>query len=206
MLKLLRAQYPTIHIIVSDDGSRDRTKEIALNYKHVMFLDRSKEKIKGLTASIVDGIMHTRTHYFIVMDGDLQHPPEKIKEIAKALEAGNEIVVGVRRKVLVPWAWHRKMGSKLMTFFGNMRLRLQGVYSKDILSGYFGMQTKTAQLIIRKHQKTFQMKGYKILFDILKNMNGIKTIDIEYDFGLRSKGESKMSSKVVYHYLKSIVT
>ena len=33
------------------------------------------------------------------MDGDLQHPPEKIKEIVKELRKGNDLVAGARKKV-----------------------------------------------------------------------------------------------------------
>ncbi len=206
VLDIITKMYPGIHTIVSDDGSRDKTKQIVLKYKkkNTIFLDRSKQKVKGLTASIVDGILNTKTEYFVVMDGDLQHPPEKIKEIASALDHGEDIVVGVRRKVLVPWPWHRRMMSKSATLAGNIRLIIHNVHCKDIMSGFFGMNTKKAVEIIKRNKKSFQMHGYKVLFDILKNMRNAYTFSIYYDFGLRSKGKSKLGSKVIYHYFRSL--
>ncbi len=204
VLGIITKNYPGIKIIVSDDGSKDKTKNIVKKYPGTYFLDRKKEKIKGLTASVIDGILYTKTKFFIVIDGDLQHPPEKIREISLALENGSDIVVGIRRKVIVPWPWHRKMISKSAILLGNLKLVIHKVNCKDIMSGFFGMDRKKAVSIINKNKKSFQMHGYKVLFDLLKNMRNISTTGVYYDFGLRSKGKSKLGGKVIYYYLKSL--
>ena len=88
LIKLVNSKYKGIKIIVSDDGSKDNTKQICEKYKNVTFLDRSKNKVKGLTASVVDGINKTKTKYFVCMDGDLQHPPEKLGEFYEKFKLG----------------------------------------------------------------------------------------------------------------------
>ncbi len=204
LLSLVTTQYPGIKIIVADDGSKDQTKVIVDKFKNILFIDRKNEKIKGLTASIIDGIFHTKTKFFIVMDGDLQHPPEKLKEFVVALNKGVNIVVGVRRKVLVFWPWYRRLMSHSATLAGMIRLAIYGVHCKDILSGFFAMKTKDAVRILTKKQRAFQPKGYKILFDFLKNMRCIDVVSVYYDFGLRDGGKSKMGLKVVYYYFRSL--
>ena len=89
IIERILSEYEGISIVVANDGSTDGTKKIVLGYsgkdKSVRLIDRHARKLeKGLTASVVDGIMLSETRYAIVMDADLQHPPAKIKEIAKA--------------------------------------------------------------------------------------------------------------------------
>ncbi len=205
LLNLIENLYKNISIIVSDDGSTDKTQEIIKRYnnknKKIKLLDRSKKIIHGLTASVVDASKTVKTKYTIVMDGDLQHPPEKIKEIVKALREGNELVVGERKKVF-DWPLNRRIISEIATLLGKSRLLLKGATCEDILSGFFGIKTKLVQDIdINK----FEMKGYKILFDILKNIDkNTKIKNICYDFGMRKRGHSKIGLRQVISFLKAL--
>lgn len=94
ILAYIASNYKDCRIIVADDGSRDRTKKIALDfkYKNLIFLDRSKQLIHGLTASVLDAIKLIKTKYFVVMDADGQHPPKKIKEIVNILRLDSNLV------------------------------------------------------------------------------------------------------------------
>lgn len=60
LMELLIKLYPGISIIFDDDGSSDYTQKKVYEFlnqvNHVFLLDRSNEKIKGLTASVLDGI------------------------------------------------------------------------------------------------------------------------------------------------------
>lgn len=78
LLGFLLNKYPESRIIVCDDGSRDGTPEIVRSFKGVQFLDRSDKEIHGLTVSVLDGISITTTKYFVVIDGDCQHPLIKL--------------------------------------------------------------------------------------------------------------------------------
>jgi len=206
LLNLIEKLYQNINIIVSDDGSTDKTKEIVRKYskknKKIKLLDRSEKAVHGLTASVVDASKQIKTKYIIIMDGDLQHPPEKIKEIVRELRKGNDIVAGVRRKVF-NWSLDRRIISKVATFLGKSRLLLKGAICNDILSGFFGIKTKLIQDI---NQNKFEMQGYKVLFDILKNIDkNTKIKNIYYDFGMRKRGHSKIGLKQILSFLRALL-
>jgi len=85
LLETLDKLYPGVKIIVVDDGSKDGTgkkvRDMAKTNVNVFLLDRANAQIHGLTASVIEGILSSRTEFVVVMDGDLQHPPETVKEI-----------------------------------------------------------------------------------------------------------------------------
>ncbi|MCK5025908.1 MAG: glycosyltransferase, partial [Nanoarchaeota archaeon] len=104
VLDIVNNLYPGISIIVADDASADKTQDIVMDYRNgdVTLLDRSSEKEKGLTGSVLDAVRLVTTKYIIIMDADLQHPPEKIKQIAELLKH-YDMVIGVREKVENSW-------------------------------------------------------------------------------------------------------
>lgn len=202
----LLLNYKGIRVIVADDGSSDKTKAIVDSFsrknKGVVFLDRRNERVHGLTASVVDAVMAAKTGYVVVIDGDLQHPPEKIGEIVEKLRGGYGIVVGTRRRVISDWPLQRRLMSMIATNLARLRLLR---YIKDPVSGFFGAETATFKRIIEKKGKLFEGRGYKVLFDLLKYApRGTKIGTVMYDFGLRKGGESKISSGHIRIFFRSL--
>ena len=198
---------PTAKIIVADDGSTDGTakiiEELIKNNSNIVFLDRSK-KPHGLTASVIDSIIHTKTNFFVVIDGDGQHPPDKINEFIKHFNQGSSFVVGVRECVANKWGLYRHSMSKTATALAHLRLRLTGTTCSDPLSGFFGGETHSVKKILESHNNSFIGTGYKVLFDLLK-LQKWNIIEIPYIFGLRKGGESKIKSRHVIDFLKSLI-
>ena len=208
LLEDLISYYNGITIIVSDDGSKDRTQGIVRLYhkknKKIILLDRSEKNIHGLTVSVIDAAKKVKTRFIVVMDGDMQHPPEKVKEIIKKLRFGSDIVIGVRKKVYFGSLFRLCM-SKIAVILGQLRLLLQGIKCNDVVSGFFGVRTKLFQEKIKKYENRFEKEGYKVLFDLLKLMNNrAKICEISYIFGNRKRGQSKINRKHVFIYLRSL--
>ena len=89
LIALIEENAPGSSIVISDDGSLDKTKEIAENYDgnvNVLFLDRKEAAVHGLTISVLDAILKCSTPLFLVMDGDLQHPPSSIPQFHASIQ------------------------------------------------------------------------------------------------------------------------
>lgn len=85
----------TYEIILTNDGSRDRSSEI-LKQLH----ERRPSQIRviefngnfGQHMAIMAGFEKVRGEIVITMDADLQNPPEEIYKLVEAMEAGHDVV------------------------------------------------------------------------------------------------------------------
>jgi dolichol-phosphate mannosyltransferase len=200
---------PKAKVIIADDGSTDRTKKLTESFEgeiEVLFLDRGNEKIHGLTISVLDAIKNCKTSKFLVMDGDLQHPPDKITDFYEVLNKEYDLVGGKRIKVLGKWPFHRRLMSIIASVAGKISLFVRRRNRvKDIMSGFFASKTDLWKKIIGENEDDFTLEGYKVLFDFLKIYpSKLKISHVDYVFGIRGYGESKISSKVIWLYFKSL--
>jgi len=200
LINAILKNYPKIKIIVADDNSTDGTidivKRISSKNRNVRLLERKGRK-KGLTASVIDGILASKTRYVIVMDADMQHPFEVIKEIKGKFDEGYNLVVATRASVK-NWALYRRVISRLLIYVGYLVLYLKGsARCNDIFSGYFGIKKELFENVYRANERRFVGEGYKILFDFLKCIKSedLKIAEVPYIFHVRGAGSSKAGLK-----------
>ena len=87
-------------IIIIDDGSKDKTLEILEN------IASKDDKVKvisfsrnfGHQAAVTAGLKHVSGDAIIIIDADLQDPPELIPQMIQLWEQGNEIIYAKRKK------------------------------------------------------------------------------------------------------------
>lgn len=199
MAKHLRELYPDFMILIMDDNSNDGSKELIeeLYDPMIVFTERDPDD-RGLSASIFQGIMDTRTEFFINMDCDFQHPPEAIADAYECLLKGADLCIGVReeRTALSPIRWFASWIGHVMA---TMTLWLRNKKkSRDIMSGFFGGKTEIYQAVIKKHSNEMDRPGFKALFDLLK-FGPVDTDvrEITFKFGKREAGESKLNKRVI---------
>ena len=195
---------PGIRILVVDDGSTDSTQEIVQSKNdRVKLLDRSNEPIHGLTISIVEGIKKCVTPNFMVIDGDFQHPPESLKDAFECFQESPDIVIGYRIKV-EDWPFMRKLMSftaQVLAYFSLLLRRRQR--PKDIMSGFFGGKVLTVKPLLESDK--LALKGYKLLFDILKILpRDAKIQQFGYVFKNREFGDSKIGKTQIWEFFKSV--
>ena len=205
LLDLLLKEYDGIKIIVSDDNSKDGTQkvvnDISLHHKKVRLLERANEPL-GLTSSVIRALNTVETENTIVMDGDLQHPPEKVREIVDALD-NYDLAIGRRRSVR-NWRVDRRIMSLMATFVARLRLITKKSRCRDVMSGFFGIKTELFQKSVKAG--VYELEGYKVLFDFLKsNSKELSVKEVEYDFGMRFGGKSKIGMKQIIVFLKSLL-
>ena len=173
-----------IEIVLIDDGSRDKTAEmmqaLALSDEryHCVFLARNHGHQLALTA----GLAHARgTEGVMVIDGDLQDPPELLTEFYSCLKQGNDVVYAVRKK--------RKEGfMKRIAYFTFYRV-LKSISYIDIPldSGDFALISRRVVDIMNKMpEESRYLRG-------MRTWVGFKQIGVEYERSERQAGESKYS-------------
>ncbi|HQT45302.1 MAG TPA: glycosyltransferase family 2 protein, partial [Candidatus Micrarchaeota archaeon] len=114
------------------------------------------------------------------------------------------LVVASRRKV-ENWAVSRQAMSIGAHTLARASLFLSGRRPDfDLMSGYFGMRRDMA---MRLDEKRIVLPGYKILFDMFKQLPATTAVSVvPYDFGMRKKGQSKIGARHIAYFLKSLLS
>lgn len=182
-------------ILVVDDNSPDGTADIAesLSTKYPIRIIHRPGKL-GLASAVIEGIQKAEGDIVGVIDADLQHPPELVAQLAKAIIEGSDIAIAsryVQGGGIENWSLLRKIASKGAILLARP---LTGVC--DPASGYFFMNKEVVTEI------DFKPAGFKILLEILVKgrYGGIK--EIPYIFSERREGKSKLGLMEYIRYVK----
>ncbi len=185
-------------VIFVDDDSQDSTQQVvqacAVADPRVRLLVR--RGAKGLSGAVVHGWQHTDADLLGVMDADLQHPPELLPELLRAVENGSDIAIGsryVQSKRVEGWNPFRQAVSWLTTLT-TLPLQRPGVHVKDPMSGFFIVRRDCIDGI------QLQPQGFKILLEILVRGRIHSATEVPFQFGQRHAGKSKADVKVAFHY------
>ena len=98
-------------IIVVDDGSRDRTAEIARSRGALVV---KHERNMGLGAALRTGLNKSRelgADCAVTFDADGQHDPKAVRALVEAL-GGADLVIGVRQHFGIPL--HKRVGNSIL--------------------------------------------------------------------------------------------
>ncbi|MCL2143284.1 MAG: glycosyltransferase [Methanomassiliicoccaceae archaeon] len=199
MAKRIRELYPNFYIMFMDDNSTDTSKELidGLNDPRTKLVTRKPEE-RGLAASVLQGIVEAGTDYFMTIDCDFQHPPEALGEMYEKMEEGCDLCVGVRKDRFalgfVRWA-----GSWAFNVYTDLYLLYRGKRpSADIMSGLIAGRTDVFVPVITENWDGLEMKGWKVLLDLLKfGPSDLRISNVMYRFAKRAEGESHINSRVV---------
>jgi len=187
-------------MIVVDDNSQDDTERIVEIYAErypVRLIVRTDER--GLSSAVLRGFEDAKYDTFVVMDADLQHPPESIPQLVRTLHGGDcDFVYGSRYvaggRIVGDWTWFRRLNSWVATMFARPLARLT-----DPMSGFFAMHRRTWE-----RSATLDPIGYKIALELYIKGGCSKPAEVPITFGTRQAGESKLSLKEQIKYLQHL--
>jgi dolichol-phosphate mannosyltransferase len=100
-LKDLVSKYSfPIEVVLIDDGSKDNTWPMIHSYSHEDGFIKAVRLARnfGHQTAITCGLDQTRGEVVVILDADLQDPPELIPEMLKEWCEGYDVVYGQRRK------------------------------------------------------------------------------------------------------------
>jgi len=151
-------------IVVVDDNSPDGTAEVTESYskKYLIKVLRQPGKL-GLTSAIYDGFKASSGEYIVVMDADLQHPPELAPKLVDRL-SGCDVVIASRYTKggkVERWSFTRRIISLRATLLA--RILVPGCLQvKDSVSGYFATRRS-----VLERWRPIEPHGYKALVEII---------------------------------------
>ncbi len=179
----------------SDDETPDVLAEVAGTCPvPVRLLHRPPGSRKGgLGGAVIAGARHARGEWVLVMDADLQHPPEAAAVLAStAMRHDCDIVVGTR------YAGGRSAADGLSSagrvFVSSYATRLvKNLFPRrlamvsDPLSGLFAFRRASVNV------DRLRPAGFKVLLEILVRNPVARVAEVAYRFEPRAAGESKAS-------------
>ncbi len=107
----------------SQDGSMEAIKKLSNSSSKVKYIEFSRNFGKEIATSA--GIYHAKGDALVIIDADLQHPPEMISEFIEKWKEGAEVVVGLRKENKRS-GFARKIGAycfyKVMNLIGDTKV------------------------------------------------------------------------------------
>ena len=175
---------PDWGIIVVDDGSRDDT------YARLGAFAAAEPRVRGLSfsrnfgkeAAILAGLRHSRGRAVVVIDADLQHPPELIPDMLAQWRAGAQIVHAVKRDRTTDG-----LGKRLSAWAANRLISRLGGIDLTNSSDYKLLDREVVDIL------AFQLPERERFFRGLSNWIGFREARIPFDVNPRSGDTSKWS-------------
>ena len=204
LLRRISAAMPGVdyEVLIVDDNSADATPAVCaeLARQYPLKLLVRTQPANGLSGAVLHGMAAARGKYLCVMDADLQHPPEKLPELLAPLRSGEaDFALGSRYvpggSTEADWGIFRKINSQ----FATLLARPFAGKTTDPMSGFFAMKRETYA-----GAQNLTPLGYKIALELICKCRVKKVREIPIHFGMRVKGQSKLSLKQQFRYLEHL--
>jgi dolichol-phosphate mannosyltransferase len=177
-----------VEVLLVDDGSSDAS------FSMLADMHRSDPRFKvirlsrnfGHQVAISAGIDYSAGEAIMIMDGDLQDPPELLPEFLAKWKEGYDVVFAVRRK-------RKESFLKKLAYFTFYRL-LQRIAAIDIPldSGDFSLiDRRVADALRAMPERRRFVRG-------IRSWVGFRQVGVEYERGRRFAGEAKYTSSKLF--------
>jgi dolichol-phosphate mannosyltransferase len=177
-------------VLVLDDGSKDGSREFLEGVRakdprlRLIYHDAPQTTLRAHLL----GIQAARGEAVVIMDADLQHPPETLPALLAKLDEGYDVAVASRyvkggdvgdrpaRRALI------SRGAEMLASL--MLQSARGLH--DPLSGYFAFRRSRVPPIDPS------ARGFKVLLYVLASSPPLRTTEVGFHFEPRTSGESKV--------------
>ena len=200
MLLTLDRLYPTLNVLIIDDGSPDGTAEVVKSFqqkKSNLFLIQRTGKL-GLGTAYIKGFKWALENNYdavISMDCDFSHEPEAIAGFIEKLQT-NDLVIGSRYIGgirIMNWPMQRL----LLSYFASIYARIvTGIPFTDSTGGFNAYSRKA--LLALNLDKVFSV-GYAFQIELKFKVwsLGLPCVEMPITFFERTEGASKMSGNII---------
>ena len=169
-------------ILIINDGSKDKTLEILQELhdkdNHIQYVNLARNY--GKEIAMAAGFDYVKGDVVVILDADLQDPPDLIPDMISYYEAGYDDIYG-RRKSRKGETWLKKTTAKL--FYKLLQKSTRVDILKD--TGDFRLLSRRAVEALKKYKE--QRRYTKGFFALI----GFKKKEFLYDRDSRVAGQSK---------------
>ena len=188
--EILQHEDIAYEIVFVDDGSKDGT------WREIENAGKEDEHVNGIhfsrnfgkESAMMAGLENAGGDCVVVMDCDLQHPPETIVEMYRLWQQGYEVVEGVKRTRGKESIFH-KMSAGLFYKMISKAVKIDMSRASD-----FKLMDRRAV------EALLAMPERNAFFRALSSWIGFQTTSVEFDVQEREIGESKWSTKSLIRY------
>lgn len=186
----------------STDATPDVVRQVAASAPLPVRVIHRDLPTGGLGGAVLEGFAAAEADACLVIDGDLQHPPEKIPGLWRRFSRGDVDVVIASRYAGGGTAHGladrtRVMVSKVATALTRAMFPIRLKDVTDPMTGFFLIDRRSVD------QALLKPRGFKILLEILAR-RPLRIAEVPFDFADRHAGESKASVRQGVHFLAQL--
>lgn len=175
----------------STDDTPDIIRAVSAEASVPVRLLHRDQPVGGLGGAVVEGIRAAASDFCVVMDGDLQHPPEVIAELLSRAEVGDADVVVASRYIAGGTSDGLANAVRTLVSRGSTMLTKAMFPRKlhncsDPMTGFFLIDRRALDV------EELRPRGFKILLEILARKQ-MRVAEVPFSFAARFAGESKAS-------------
>lgn len=207
MIRALFGLYPTISLLIVEDGSPDGTAKVVIGlmreFKNLSIIER-KGKL-GLGSAYIAGFkwaLQKNYQYIFEMDCDFSHDPKQVWDLLEEalhndLVIGSRYIGGIR---IINWPFKRL----LLSYGASIYTRLiTGIPVHDTTGGFKCFKRQSLEALdfdhIISNGYSFQLElNYKIW------VKGLKIKEVPIIFYERRDGQSKMGGGIIIEALFAV--
>ncbi len=199
-----------VEIILSEDGSKDNTKQVIQQLSTKIPLKALlSNRNKGYGIAIKDGLRMVSAPFVLFSDSDGQHKPKDFWKMKTKLEelnySKNVIICG--KRIVRADAFHRRVMSKVFQSICTITFDLPPL--GDITAGFKMMNTDLAKKIMKDCKYMIESFWTEVL--IRAHHNEVQIVEVSVQHREREYGETVVYKKskipkIVYSQLMALIT
>lgn len=187
----------TTELLFVDDGSRDNSIALLLQarrrYPDIRVLQLSRNF--GKEAAVTAGLANAKGDAVILMDADLQDPPELIPEMVAQWRKGTDVVL-MKRRSRAGESWLKRVTASL---FYRLINRISDAPIPVDTGDFRLMSRRTVDALNRLPERNRYLKG---MFAWV----GMPTVTLEFDRDPRAAGQTKWNYLKLLHLAMEGIT
>lgn len=190
-------------IMVVEDGSTDKTKEVLVNLQNSIPLTVIfGETRRGYASAILEGLKHVNTEYVLISDSDGQY---KAKDFWKLYD--------LREKYDIVSGWRVKRNDSVLrkmmsNTFQELSRRMFKLSIHDVTSSYRLMRYDAAQAVVSDYR--YMRESFWTEFTVLALKKGLTIAEVPITHRQRQRGSTNVyklskTPNIIYRQIVSLI-